>query len=199
MAGAAPADATKKSHTALRELFKVASLGVLYGLSVVGLARKLGITLAHARELLEMHRRTFHRFWAWSDAIETQAMLTNQLMTVFGWKVHVGTEGNPRSLRNFPMQANGAEMLRLACCLATENGIRVCAPVHDALLVEAPAGEITEAVTRTQAYMQEASRIVLDGFCLRTEAKVVCHPDRYVDDRGKGMWERVLGLLAGGE
>jgi hypothetical protein len=28
---------------------------------------------------------------------------------------------NGRSLRNFPMQANGAEMLRLACCLGTEK------------------------------------------------------------------------------
>ena len=36
------------------------------------------------------------------------------------------------------MQANGAEMLRLACCFATERGVRVCAPVHDAILIEAP-------------------------------------------------------------
>jgi integrase len=29
-------------------------------------------------------------------------------------------------------------MLRLACCLATERGIEVCAPVHDAVLICAP-------------------------------------------------------------
>src|SRR5262249_59241758 len=40
----------------------------------------------------------------------------------FGWKVHVGPKANARSLANFPMQGNGAEMLRLACCLATERG-----------------------------------------------------------------------------
>ena len=57
------------------------------------------------------------------------------LHTVFGWHVHVGEQSNPRSLRNFPMQANGAEMLRLACCFATERGIEVCAPVHDAVLI----------------------------------------------------------------
>jgi hypothetical protein len=38
-----------------------------------------------------------------------------------------------------PCGANGAEMLRLACCLATERGIEVCAPVHDAILC--PAGK----------------------------------------------------------
>ena len=54
-------------------------------------------------------------------------MLHGWLWTVFGWRVHVGDHINPRSLANFPVQANGAEMLRLACCLATERGIAVCA------------------------------------------------------------------------
>ena len=72
--------------------------------------------------------------------------------------VQVGAAANPRSLANFPMQANGAEMLRLACCLATERGHCVCCPVHDALLVEGPADEIEDVVAETQAAMHEASR-----------------------------------------
>ena len=36
------------------------------------------------------------------------------------------------------MQANAAEMMRLAACFATESGIEVCAPVHDAFLICAP-------------------------------------------------------------
>src|SRR5262249_10086676 len=43
MAGAVPPDATKRSHASQREQFKVVSLGVLYGLSADGLARKLNI------------------------------------------------------------------------------------------------------------------------------------------------------------
>ena len=53
---------------------------------------------------------------------------------------------NPRSLRNFPMQANGAEMLRIACILGTERGIEVCAPVHDAVLIAAPVERIDAEV-----------------------------------------------------
>ena len=87
-------------------------------------------------------------------------------------------------------------MLRLACCLATERGIDVCAPVHDALLVEGPAEGIEEVVAETQRAMLEAAKVVLDGFELRTEAKVVRYPDRYSDERGVAMWERVMGLLA---
>src|SRR5262249_21446194 len=99
------------------------------------------------------------------------------------------------SLRNFPMQANGAEMMRLACCLATERGIVVCAPVHDALLVEGPADGIEEVVARTQDAMREASELVLPGFPLRTDAKVVRYPARYLDERGRRMWEVVCRLL----
>jgi DNA polymerase-1 len=122
-------------------------------------------------------------------------MLHNYLYATFGWRVHVGHDANPRSLANFPMQANGAEMLRLACCLTTERGIVVCAPVHDALLIEAPADEIERAVAGCQAAMREASEVVLSGFALRTDAKIVGDGERYSDPRGERMWATVMGLL----
>jgi hypothetical protein len=95
------------------------------------------------------------------------------------------------------MQANGAEMLRLACCLATERGIRVCAPVHDALLIEAPLDDLGAAVATTQEAMAEASSIVLGGFRLRSEAKLIRYPERYQDGRGTHMWNTVWGILNG--
>ena len=193
--GAIPPDGTKKTHPQEREQFKVVSLGVLYGLSADGLARRLNVPPCRGRELLRFHQETFRRFWAWSEQVQDQGMLTGQLQTVFGWTVHVGRDANPRSLRNFPMQANGAEMMRIACCLATERGIAVCCPVHDALLVEGPADDIEAVVAETQRAMREASELVLPGFPLRTDAKIVRHPDRYQDDRGRGMWETVCRLL----
>ena len=56
-------------------------------------------------------------------------MLSKSLSTVFGWSVRVTDATRSTMLRNFPMQANGAEMLRLACCFTTEAGIKVCAPI----------------------------------------------------------------------
>jgi len=197
MAGAVPPNATKDTHAAERERFKTVALGVLYGLSAEGLARKLNVPLARGRELLRMHKATFQQFWRWSDSVQDEAILSGRLRTVFGWTVHVGDQPNPRSLRNFPMQGNGAEMMRLACCLATERGIGLCCPVHDALLIEAPAGEIDLAVEATQKVMQEAGEIVLDGFQLRTDAKIVRSPDRYRDNRGKVMWQTVVELCGG--
>src|SRR5262249_48045066 len=84
--------------------------------------------------------------------------------------------------------------LRLACCLATERGVSVCAPVHDALLIEASADEITDAVAATQTAMADASRAVLDVE-VPTDAVVVHWPDRYADPRGAVMWDRVSELV----
>ena len=93
------------------------------------------------------------------------------------------------------MQANGAEMLRIASILLTEGGVRVCAPVHDAFLIEAPLDELDQAITLTMQKMQEASRIVLDGFELTSDAKIVRYPERYMDKRGTVMWGKVMKLI----
>ena len=46
-----------------------------------------------------------------------------------------------------------------------------------------------------RATMAEASRIVLAGFELRTDAMRVRYPDRYQDSRGTAMWDRVIKLI----
>jgi hypothetical protein len=46
--------------------------------------------------------------------------------------------------------------------------------------------------------MAEASAIVLGGFRLRLDAKIVCWPDRYMDGRGREFWGRVMALLKAG-
>ena len=40
--------------------------------------------------------------------------------------------------------------------------------------------------------MAEASRIILCGFELRTEARLVRYPDHYSDKRGERMWREVM-------
>jgi DNA polymerase I len=194
-AGAIPADATKASHQSERELFKQCVLATQYGMEADALALRIGQPPIVARDLLRAHRETYRIFWRWSDAAVDQAMLTSSLHTVFGWHVHVGEQSNPRSLRNFPMQANGAEMLRLACCLTIERGVEVCAPVHDAILICAPFERLYADIATARAAMAEASRIVLYGFELATDVKIVRWPDRYMDPRGAVMWDRVTRLI----
>jgi DNA polymerase I len=194
-AGAVPPEATKESHPRERDQFKACALAVQYGMGEASLASRIGQPVSWARELLRLHRETYRTFWRWSDSAVDYAMLHVKLWTTFGWTIHTGPNPNPRSLRNFPMQANGAEMLRLACCYAVERGIRVCAPVHDAILIEDPLDSLDEAVSTAQQAMSDASAAVLDGFRLRSDATIIRHPDRYMDPRGTKMWETVWSIL----
>jgi DNA polymerase family A len=196
-AGAAPPDATKATHKAIRDQFKSTVLAVQYGMGADALAQRIGQPPIRARELLRLHRETYRVFWRWSEAAVDYAMLNGSLHTLFGWRVQVPPISNRRALSNFPMQANGAEMLRLACCLATERGIEVCAPVHDAVLICAPLERLDADVARMRDAMREASCIVLGGFELGTDAHIVRYPDRYMDERGEVMWARVINLING--
>ena len=49
----------------------------------------------------------------------------------------------------------------------------------------------------TRQVMGTASKIVLRGFEIRTDVKIVRFPDRYMDERGGGMWATVQHLLEG--
>jgi hypothetical protein len=196
-AGLAPEGATKATHKAVRDQCKAVVLGTQYGMGEVSLAKRIGQSPAHARRLLTAHRRTYPDFWRWSDAAVDVAMLHGRIGTVFGWTLQTEERPNVRSLRNFPCQANGAEMLRLAACLATEAGLEICAPVHDALVLAAPADRIDQDVQRLRACMTEAGRIVLGGFTVRTDAEIIRYPERYQDPRGQVMWQRVMRILDG--
>ena len=49
---------------------------------------------------------------------------------------------------------------------------------------------------RNRQGMAEASEIVLTGFRLRTDVKIVRYPHRYMDRRGEAMWNMVMNILS---
>jgi hypothetical protein len=158
----------------------------------------VGVSTGRAHALLKSHHETFPRFWRWIDAVENTAMSARELRTVFGWTMRILPHAKPGTLANFPMQANGAEMLRLACCYAVDRDVPIVAPIHDAVLVEGPASDIDDIAREMQRCMVEASRVVLGGPCVRVDmSKPLTFPHRYVDGRdGSGeLWATTLRLL----
>jgi hypothetical protein len=194
-AGAAPEGATKKSHGPVREQFKVCALAIQYSMGATSLADRLRASYGRGRELIETHKKTFPGYWRWSADCVCFARIFNHLTATFGWRVNVSSGARSTSLRNFLLQANGSEMLRLACVLCRERGVPLCAPVHDALLVEAPARDVEAVKAALVGAMTDASALVLPGRPLRVETKVIRHPHRYADPRGARMWGTVWGLI----
>ena len=63
------------------------------------------------------------------------------------------------------------------------------------MLITAPLARLEADVAQMRDVMREASRIVLAGFELGTDAHIVRYPERYMDERGAVMWQRVMALL----
>ena len=193
----APVNATKHSHPLLRNQLKVAAgLGVLYGAQAPTVARAGNMTESQAQRVLREHRYTYPQFWRWRQQVINHARLTGQLRTCLGWKWRVCGDDSTNSISNWMMQAHGADMLRVACCLAVERGIEVCTPVHDALLVLAPVDSIEDVKNATVACMEEASSLVLGGPTLKVGVDdPVVYPNRFFDKRGVKMWDKIQGTL----
>jgi hypothetical protein len=200
--GTAPPDATKKTHEPLRDRYKTGLLSIQYSIQEETLAGRLGVSTVAAHEMLAQHRELFAVYWRWADDWLAHALDTGTMRTVLGWECRTGiTEFNHRSIQNFPVQAHGADILRIACIWATRHGLKLLAPVHDALLIEAPIERIEADVALLQEIMRRASRVVLNPTTegtleLRTDAKIIRYPDRYTDRRGDKIWADVLELLA---
>jgi DNA polymerase I len=197
-AGAAPEEATKSTHETVRDLFKQCVLGVQYGMGPESLAFRIGKSTPYAQELLHHHKRVYSKYWAWCDHVLDTTLLNRRITTCFGWQMYVfGKERKEaRTIKNFPCQATGAEILRIACILLVENGIKIIAPIHDAILIECEESEADETILLAQKLMTKASTIVLGPENpIKTEAKIIGYPDRYTDKRGIETWDRIINIL----
>src|SRR5262245_52365960 len=91
------------------------------------------------------------------------------------------------------MQANGAEIMRLATIYIIDSELELCAIIHDAFMILSPADRIDDDMLSLGECMRRASRVVLGGFELRLDPKVILHPDRYeADRRSRQQWEDLI-------
>jgi DNA polymerase I len=196
--GLAPADATPETHKPVRTMFKTVVLGIQYGLGARTLAQRTGISLFEAAEILARLRAKFRVFEAYAQSVIDHANLLLEIRTPFDWTMYCPPGINPRTVRNFPIQSTGAEVLHVACFLAERRGIRIVAPVHDAFVAEADLSCADETSLALDRVMRDASSIVLRGYELPTgaDAQIIRPGARYFDDRGLEMWTTVERLLA---
>jgi DNA polymerase I-like protein with 3'-5' exonuclease and polymerase domains len=178
----------------IRQICKTIVLGIQYLMGPESIAYRAGISVREARHFLALHRRTYKKFWQWAEDTIATALFTSVMTTRYGWRRGILADPNVRSIQNWPIQSHGAEMMRAVMIAATEAGLRICAPIHDAFLLEAPIKRIEEDTAALQSIMRAAGTAVV-GVPIETDAKIIRPPERYVDDRGVAMWNKVMGLL----
>jgi hypothetical protein len=185
----------KNDNTELRQRMKALQLGLNYGMGVPSLARGLNRHPWIASQLVDKHKRAYPQYWAWREQEVTRAMLARRIETAFGWPLRITTSPNVRTLYNFPMQGNGAEMLRLAAVRLCEAGLVPCMLIHDGILLEV---DNQEQIETAQEIMRAAGRDVCDGLTIDVDVdQKLVGGARYQDKRpvAKRMWDTMLGAL----
>jgi hypothetical protein len=185
----------KDNNQAMRQRMKSLQLAINYGMSVPSLAKGLNRHPLIASGIIQRHRRTYPPFWAWRDDMVQRAMLERQIETVFGWSLRLSTSPNQRTLFNFPMQGNGAEMLRLAAWRLCEAGIIPNMLVHDGILLEV---DNEEQIAHAIEIMRTAGQEVCNGFTIDVDIdQKLIDGARYRDKRpvAQQMWATIIGAL----
>jgi DNA polymerase-1 len=140
-----------------RRYAKVINFGLIYGMSVFGLAGQLGIERSAAQQYME---RYFARYPGVADYMRTtreQAREQGYVETVFGrrlWLPEIrGSNGNrrqgaERAAINAPMQGTAADLIKMAM-IAVQGWLereklatRLIMQVHDELVLEVPGPEL---------------------------------------------------------
>jgi DNA polymerase I-like protein with 3'-5' exonuclease and polymerase domains len=207
LAGAAPRGATKDSHPEIRKLYKVVTLAMGYGMKWWGLRRIAGISEQIAKKVSDDYKRVFATYCEWREKQVDEFALGGRITTVLGWPLNRSSTTKENTVINFGGQANAAEMLRLAVIEARRRGVEVCAPVHDALLIQAPINKISSAISESKDAMATASKIILHGYELRVDCKddsivkgkvmrgnITRYPQRFYSEDGADFWYRIRRL-----
>jgi DNA polymerase I len=185
----------KKHNPGTRQRMKGLQLGINYGMGVPSLAKGLDRHPWIASRLIETHKRVHPRFWEWREQQVQQAMMDRRIETALGWPLHITVSPNRRTLYNFPMQGNGAEMLRLAAVRLCDKGIVPCMLVHDGILFEL---DNAEQIEQAKEIMRWAGREVCNGFEIGVdEDQKLIGGARYRDKRPKAieMWNTIMETL----
>jgi DNA polymerase-1 len=194
-AGAVPHGATKENHPGVRATYKVAALSIQYGMGEHGLARRNGISQAEARRLIQQHKTSYPQFWIWRQAVIDTVLCGGSISTRFGWTRKARAKDKSTSIANFPIQAAGAEILRIAVIALEEAGHRVVATIHDAVLVEMDVEGWEVELPQVQDKLSRAARVIAPEIEIRTDFNLIMPGEHFVDSRGVAFWDLVSPII----
>jgi DNA polymerase I-like protein with 3'-5' exonuclease and polymerase domains len=185
----------KANNRAQRDRMKPIQLGINYGMGISSLAKGLNRHPLIAAEIIDLYARRHPVFWHGRlEAVQT-AMLRRRIESSYGWPLHISHSPNQRSLLNFPMQSDGAEMLREAAVRLCNAGIVPIMLVHDGILFEeADPLKIEEATE----IMRTIGREICDGIDVGVDLDWSTNTGlRYRDKRevAQKMWDTIMDVL----
>ena len=163
---------------------KAINFGLIYGMSPFGLTRTTDLTLAEAEDFVAAYFRQFPGVKRYLDGARRQATELEYVETLLGRRRYFPGLRNQsnRNIRgreereavNAPIQGTAADimklaMLRVPAALASAGlSGQMLLQVHDELVLECPAKEVTQTAAVVQRVMEDAYSLSIP---LATEAR----------------------------
>ncbi len=151
-----------------RRYAKVINFGLMYGMSVFGLAGNLGVERSAAQMYMDKYFQRFAGVRQFMDDVRQQAKSQGYVETVFGrrlWLPEINSPNGPRrqaaerAAINAPMQGTAADLIKLAM-IAVQDWLdeqrlatKMVMQVHDELVLEVPESELAQVREALPALM----------------------------------------------
>ncbi|KRN88522.1 DNA polymerase I [Ligilactobacillus ceti] len=158
----------------MRRQAKAVNFGIVYGISDYGLSQNLGITRKQAKAFIEAYLENFPGVQQYMEDVVTEAKEKGYVETIFKRRRYLpDIKSKNFNLRSFaertamntPIQGSAADIIKVAMInmqkALKERGLqsKMILQVHDELLFDAPADEITILEELVPQIMDEAVRL----------------------------------------
>lgn len=140
----------------------------LYGQRSDSYAKEHGIPLAEAQRYWLALAEIFHSVDQELNR-RSQLAFKNGFVTCLDWAARVTPLSAPLSVRNWPVQATGADIMRRAVIGLVDAGLDLRLSIHDAFLIRVPVAEHEQQIAKAISVLKQASAMVLDGFELNVK------------------------------
>ena len=168
-------EVTYKKHPK-RGKYKVASLMLNYGAGAKKLSSLVGLPLIESKRFCLKLKKQFARYWRFVDRAKAGVNRVTPMWFSDGWRIHSYPSGKQTTLGNWPFQGVGAYILRLVLFRMWQEGIRLVAPIHDAVAFECDEATWKETADKVAGIMMECSKKAL-GIAVEVGAPEVTYPD----------------------
>jgi len=155
----------------MRRKAKEVNFGILYGIGPFGLKTRLGVSQAHAKEIIETYFNTFKKVKNYMDDSVEKAKEKGYAETLLGRRRFLrNISSNNRVVRQFeervainmPIQGSAADMIKIAMInihsklQKFKSKTKMVLQVHDELLFDAHKDEVDELKPIIKELMEKA-------------------------------------------
>lgn len=155
-----------------RDSFKSLIIKILYGQAPMNAAEDLGINEVDAFRWIKKLKTITKLLDNFLDEQACNAYSIGEIRSL-DWRMSVDSETSFLTLRNWPIQSCGADILHRGCLALHASGIPLLLTNHDSFLILVDNKNAKETILLAERLLRDASAEVLGGYQLKIKNELI--------------------------